>query len=89
MLVMGATSQSLCAPNTLHMEHVGTPWVPLQPVNTVPVQNHLVSAGRASEAAAGRQRAPSCWKLTGISADGINVGISLFEPRHFVLHGQR
>ena len=46
-----------------HVDDVLDQQVPLQAVNTVPVQHHLVSAGRASEAAAGRQRAAPRWKV--------------------------
>lgn len=46
-----------------HVNDILNQQVPLQAVNTMPVQNHLVSAGRASETATRGQRAASCWKV--------------------------
>lgn len=46
-----------------HINDVLNQQVPLQAVDTVPVQDHLVSAGWASEAAARRHGATSCWKV--------------------------
>lgn len=54
------------SPAGLLLEHVDDilhQQVPLQPVHAVPVQQHLVPAGRTPEAAARSQRASSCGKV--------------------------